>query len=153
MSSLTYLWAAEEKCHATTTAVLADATTIFTVAGGPIQILELLAVCTVTNVGTATTLGWSSVPTVGTATAISGASASLTNCAAGSTVKLTPTALSTAPVIALQSAGGVQLGLVAQNHIIVLDGTIRMDVATALSTARWYFCLRYKPLTLDALVS
>jgi hypothetical protein len=43
--------------------------------------------------------------------------------------------------------------LVAQNHILVANGTITTVCATILSTARWYHFIRYKPLTMDSLVS
>jgi hypothetical protein len=150
---LPYMWAAQEKCLATVAGILVNNGTIFTITGGPIQILELGSVCTVTNSGTATTLQYKSVPAVGTAATISGASASLTSCAPGSTVLLTPTALTTAPTIVLDTAGGVQLGLVAQNHIIVANGTLTTVAATILATAKWYHFIRYKPLTMDSLVS
>jgi hypothetical protein len=150
---LPFMWAAQEKCLATIPAVLTNNGVIFTITGGPIQILELGSVCTVTNAGTGTTLQYSSTPAVGTAATISGASASLTSCAAGSTVLLTPTALTTAPTIVIQTSGGVQLGLVAQNHIVVLNGTLTTVAATILSTARWYHFIRYKPLTMDSLVA
>jgi len=148
-----FIFAAQEKCLATVPAVLTNNGTIFTITGGPIQILELLSVCTVTNAGTATTLQYSSTPAVGTAKTISGATASLTSCAPGSTVLLTPTALTTAPTIVVDTNGGVQLGLVAQNHIIVLNGLITTVCATILSTARWYHVLRYKPLHQDSQVA
>jgi hypothetical protein len=150
---LTFMWAAEEKCLATVPGVLVNNGTIFTITGGPIQILELGSVCTVTNAGTGTTIQYSSTPAVGSAKTISGASASLTSCAAGSTVLLTPTALTTAPTIVVDTNGGAQLGLVAQNHIVVLNGVLTTVCATILSTARWYHFIRYKPLTMDSLVS
>lgn len=129
------------------TAVLANGNTLFTIAGGSIQIMELMAICITANDATATTLQFSSSPTVGSATTISGASASLTSATAGTTVLLTPTALSTAPVISAASAGGVQLGLVAQNHIIVNAGTITSVIGTGPSTGTWSFVMRYRPLS------
>ena len=150
---LPFMWAAQEKCFVTSEQALVNGTAIFTITGGPIQILELGSVCTVTNAGTGTTMQYRSNPTVGTAANISGASASLTSCAPGSTVLLTPTALTTVPVIALDTAGGVQVGLVAQNHIIVFNGTITTVIATALNSARWKHFIRYKPLTPDSIIN
>ena len=124
---------------------LANGAVLFTIAGGPIQILSLISVCTLVNGAAATTIQYSSTPTVGSATTFSGASGSLLSVAAGTTVLLTPTALSTAPVIVLAAAGGVQLGLVAQNHIIVLAGTIT-SVVTNASTGAWTHYLNYIPL-------
>lgn len=92
------------------TAALGNGTVIFTIAGGPIAILFLHSVCITDQGAAATTLQYSSSPTVGSATVFSGASASLSGVAAGSTVTLNRTALSTAPDIVLASAGGVVLG-------------------------------------------
>jgi hypothetical protein len=136
-----------ERCMESIPAALVDGTVIFTITGGPIQILDLLAFCTVTNSGTATTVQWKSNPTGGgTATTFSGASGSLTSCVPGASVLLTPTALSTAPTIVLANAGGVHIGLVAQNHIIVHAGTITTVVTNSLASARWIHYLRFKPL-------
>jgi len=150
---LTYMWASQEKCFKTATAVMVNADVKFTITGGPIQILELLSVCVVANDGTASTLQWQSVPTVGTATTITGASGSLASATAGTTVLVQPTALSTAPVIVAASAGGLHLGLVAQNHIIVKEGTLKTVIGVGSTTGTWYHCLRYKPLTPDSLVN
>lgn len=135
-----------ERCIEAPAQAPVDGAIIFTVTGGPIQILELISVCTVTNSGTATTIQWQSVPTAGSAATFSGASASLTSCVPGAALLLTPTALTTAPTIVLASAGGVCLGLVAQNHIIVQAGTIKTVVTNALASARWIHYLRFKPL-------
>ena len=135
-----------DKSVRNTTAVLANGTTLYTIAGGPIQIMELMAICIAPNDVTATTLQFSSTPTVGTPTTFSGASASLASATAGSIVLLTPTALSTAPTIVTAANGGVALGLVAQNHIIVQAGTITTVIATGPSTGTWSFVMRYRPL-------
>src|SRR5438128_2439018 len=114
----------QERCAVSATAALANATTIFTITGGPIEIVDLLSECITAQQAVATTLQWTSTPTVGTATTFSGASASLSGVAAGTTVRLAPTALSTALVVSLAAAGGVQLGTNVANMITVQPGTI-----------------------------
>lgn len=150
---LPYMWASQDKCVKTATAVMVNGTVVFTITGGPIQIQELLSVCVTANDATASTLQWQSAPTVGTATTITGATATLANATAGTTVLIQPTALSTAPVIVAASAGGLHLGLVAQNHIIVKDGTLKTVIGVGSTTGTWYHCLRYVPLTPDSLVN
>lgn len=127
-------------------AVMANNQVAFTIAGGPIQILELLSECITDNDATASTLQWRSNPTVGTATTISGATSTLASIVAGATIQLAPTALSTAPVIALAAAGGVQLGTNVANRITVQPGTIQMVIGVGSTTGTWKHFLRYKPL-------
>lgn len=118
----------------------------FTITGGPILIEELLSECITANDATASTLQWRSNPTVGTATTISGATTTLASIAAGATIRLAPTALSTAPVIALAGAGGVQLGTNVANRIVVNAGTIQMVIGVGSTTGTWKHYLRYSPL-------
>jgi hypothetical protein len=121
--------------------------TLFTIAGGPIIIDELVSLCVTTNDATASTLQYRSDPTVGTATVFSGASASLANVNAGATVRLQPTALSTAPVVAAHTAGGVQLGSDDPNKITIQAGTIVAVVGVGSTTGTWSHHLRYRPLS------
>jgi|CXWL01.1.fsa_nt_gi hypothetical protein len=134
------------------TAVMVNGNTVFTVAGGPIQIVDLVSICVTANDATASTLQWQSVPTVGTATTLSGASASLASATAGTTVRLAPTALSTAPVIVAAAAGGVQLGTNVANSIDIKDGTIKLVIGVGSTTGTWRHVLRYKPLSPSATV-
>jgi hypothetical protein len=147
------MWSAQEKSLKSSTKVMVTGDIVFTITGGPIQIQELLSVCVTANDATASTLQWQSVPTVGTATTITGATATLASATAGTTVLIQPTALSTAPVIVTAANGGLHLGLVAQNHIIVKDGTLKLVIGVGSTTGTWYHCLRYKPLTPDSLVN
>jgi len=133
--------------------VMVNADVIFTVTGGPIQIWSLHSECITANNATASTMQYQSVPTVGSAATISGASTTLASIAAGATVLLTPTALSTAPTIALAAAGGVQLGLVAQNKIIVNAGTIKLVIGVGSTTGTWRHHIKYIPLSPAATVS
>ena len=150
---LPFMWASQSKSFKSATAVMVNADTKFTITGGPIQIMDLLSVCVTANDATASTMQWQSNPTVGTATTITGATATLASATAGTTVLIQPTALTTAPVIVAASAGGLHLGLVAQNHIIVKEGTLKTVIGVGSTTGTWYHCLRYVPLTPDSLVN
>ena len=134
-------------------AVMVNAQTVFTVAGGPIEIIDLLSECIAANDVTASTLQWQSNPTVGSATTISGASASLASVAAGATIRLAPTALSTAPVVALAAAGGVQLGTNVANMITLQPGTLKMVIGVGSTTGTWKHFLRYRPLGANVTVT
>ena len=82
------------------TATMVNGNTIFTVAGGPILIQGLISTCITANNGTASTLQYSVTPTTSAgAQTISAASASLASAAAGATVSLQGTALSTAALL------------------------------------------------------
>lgn len=135
------------------TAVMVNGDTIFTIAGGPIEILQLQSVCISANNGTASTLQYQSAPTVGSAATISGASASLANATAGSTVTLNATALSTAPDLVAASAGGVQLGAAVANRIIVQAGTIKVVIGVGSTTGTWKHYIAYRPLAPGVTVS
>lgn len=135
------------------TAVMVTADIVFTIAGGPIQIIELLSECIAVNDATASTMQWRSDPTVGTATTISAASGSLSSFAAGGTVLLARTALSTAPTLSLVGAGGVHLGVDEANHVIVKAGVIELVIAVGSTTGTWRHHLRYLPISASATVT
>ncbi len=134
------------------TAALGNGTTLFTITGGPIQIISLQSVCVTAQQAVATTLQYSSTPTVGSAKTISAASGSLSGVAAGTTVTLNATSLATAPDIVLAANGGVALGANVANLIIVLAGTITSVVANA-GTGTWVHYLSYIPLAPGVVVS
>ena len=138
---------------ASATAVMVNGDTIFTIAGGPIEILQLQSVCISANNGTASTLQYQSTPTVGTATTISGASASLANAAAGDTVTLNATALSTAPDLVATTSGGVQLGAAVANRIVIQAGTIKAVIGVGSTTGTWKHYISYRPLAPGVTVS
>ena len=127
-------------------AVITNGDTIFTIAGGPIAILQLQSVCIATNSGTGCTIQYQSAPTVGTATTFSGASASMTSMVAGATVTLNHTALSTAPDIVLANAGGMPLGANVANQIIVQAGTIKLVVGSGPSVGTFKHYIAYYAL-------
>lgn len=133
--------------------VMVNGATVFNIRGGPILIDELVSVCDTANNGTASTLQWQSVPTVGSAATISGATASLASATAGTTIRLAPTALSTAPSVVAASAGGVQLGTNVSNRIIVTEGTLKLVIGVGSTTGNWTHYLRYYPLATGAVVA
>ena len=150
---LVYMWASQDKTFGPTVAkTMVNGDVVFTVSGGPIRILELISICVTTNT-TASTMQWQSVPTVGTATTFSGASASLATATAGTTLMLAHTALSTAPTPVLASAGGVQLGSTAVNRITIKDGTIKLVIGVGTTDGTWQHAIRYQPLTTDSIIN
>lgn len=128
------------------TAVMVNADTLFTIAGGPIAILSLQSVCISANGATASTLQYQSNPTVGSAATISAASASLANATAGSTVTLNATSLATAPDIVTAANGGVQVGANVANEIIVQAGTIKAVIGVGSTTGTWKHYISYRAL-------
>lgn len=140
------VYAQGERTAIKSAATMVNAQTIFTISGGPIEIETLMSLCVTTNDGTASTLQYQSNPTVGSAATISGATTSLASVAAGASILLTPTALSTAPVIALAAAGGVQLGGNIANRIVVQEGTIKIVVGVGSTTGTWSHHIRFRPL-------
>jgi hypothetical protein len=136
----------QEKVVVTSAAVIGAGTnTQFTIAGGPIEILNLLSVCVTVNDSTASTLQWTVDPTDGGATTICGASASLGDAAAGTIVNINGV-LATAAVITAagtaisQGSGGTGGGIIAP------VGVIQSIVGVGATTGTWTHHLRYKPL-------
>jgi hypothetical protein len=130
-----------EKFAVSATKVMVNGDTLFTVTGGPILVTGLVSVCITSNGATASTLQYRSVPTVGTAQTISNASGSLANAAAGATVTLLGTALTTAANL---SANGANLGMTAP--MVVPAGTIAAVIGTGSTTGTWKHYLRWQPL-------
>ena len=146
-------WMFPQIAAQTTPATMVNGQTIFTISGGPIQILNLMSTCITANDATASTLQYNSTPTYGSAKTFSGASASLANATVGTTAILTPTALTTAPTIITGANGGVQLGLVAQNHITILEGTITIVIGVGSTTGTWRHSLYFVPMAPGVTVS
>ena len=122
-------------------AVITDGLTLFTIAGGPIEVLALHSVCATANDATESTLQYSHDATAGAATTISAASASLVSAAAGATVTWLGTALSTAPAV---TANGAVLSATRQQ--ILQAGIITAVVGVGSTTGTWSHHLRYRPL-------
>ena len=124
------------------TAVMVNGNTIFTVTGGPILIQALVSLCVTSNNGTASTLQYSVTPTVGAgAQTISVASASLANAAAGASVSLLGTALTTQPAL---NANGPNLGMTAP--MFCPAGVITMVIGTGSTTGTWRHYIYYTAL-------
>ncbi len=136
---------AEKSVVTSTAAVMVNGTTIFTITGGPIVILELLSVCVTANNGTATTLQWSADGTDGAATTFTGASASLASAAAGTIIATQFTATTTAPV--LYTAGvGISRPTSTAHGMIVPAGIITQVVGVGSTTGTWRQYMRYRPM-------
>ena len=130
----------EEKAVATSAAVMSNALTTFTIAGGPIEIQNLIAVCVTDNNVTGSTLLFFANPTDGTATDLCAASGSLTNATAGTIVNITGT-VANAAVITANGTAIAQLG-----KLVVPVGIIGLTVGTGSTTGTWTINMRYKPL-------
>jgi hypothetical protein len=136
----------QEKVVTTAAAVMANGTnTIFTIAGGPIEIKTLISVCVTANDATASTMQWTVDPTDGGATTISGASASLASLAAGNIVNIngvlaTAAVITTAGTAISQGSGGTGGGIIAP------VGTIDLIIGVGATTGTWTHHLRYAPL-------
>lgn len=125
----------------TTAKVMVTADNLFT-AVGDVQILSLHSECYTVNGATASTVQYKLTPTTGTATTISGASASLANAAAGAVVVMDGSTLAAAPTV---SATGVALNTTARG-VIFKDGTLSIVVGVGSTTGTWKHYLRYEPL-------
>ena len=139
----------QERVAVSATAVMVDNDTLFTVAGGPIQIIALVSECMTNNDGTASTVTYKCTPTAGSEQTISGASASIASAVAGATITLAGTALATA---ALYNANGPNL-IANPGTVVAPAGTIQIDVAVGSTTGTWRHLIRYKPLAVGVTVS
>ena len=138
----------QEKSISTSAAVIASGTaTIFTVTGGPIEVLNILSVCVTANDATATTLKWTADPTDGDATDLCAASASLASAVAGTVINITGT-VANAAVITVHGTAISQAG-----RLVVPAGVITTITAVGATTGTWTHHLRYKPLARGAIVT
>jgi hypothetical protein len=136
------------QCTSTGAAILANGTTVFTVAGGPIRITDLVSYCVVDSDSAAATLQWSADGTVGAATTFTGATTSTASLIAGTIIYNTFTALTTAPVIT-QTAGVALAGVTTSTGggIYVPAGIITMVIGGAdTTTTTWAHYMRWYPL-------
>lgn len=140
----------ERNASTTTAAVMVTGTTIFTVAGAPILITELVSHCVTVCDGTASTLQWSADGTVGGAVTFTAASASLASFAAGGFVACNFTALSTAPDLTVASVG---LASVKTRGVIVMPGIITTTIGVGSTTGTFNHYMRYQPLGLGVTVT
>ena len=145
---LPFMYDAQEKSLWKAAAVMVNGTTVFTITGGPILILQIGCLCISANDGTASTLQYSADGTVGSATTITGASASLASAAAGTIVAAVPGTLATAPAL---YANGV--GLAGTVGIIVPAGIITTTIGVGSTTGTWRQFIRWMPLVNDVSVT
>lgn len=131
---------AEAVVSTTAAVIAAGMATIFTVAGGPIEVQSLVSVCVTANDGTATLLKYTADPTDGAATDLTIASASLASATAGTTTLCTGT-FANAPTI---SANGVVAA--GTTKFVVTAGVIQSITSGGVTTGTWTHHLRYKPL-------
>jgi len=127
----------------TSTKVMTDADVIFTVNGGPIEIITLFSTCVTLNDGSVVLARYRGNPTAGSQLVFSGFTSSLANIPANSVFVLDPQALSTGPP--LTSGTGVSLGG-AKNGIIIPEGTIQLSISGGPTTGTWRHCMSYRPL-------
>lgn len=139
----------QERVAKKTAATLTNGVTLFTIAGGPIEIQALVLICETGNDATASTIQFSVTPTSGSAQTISGASASVANATAGASIALAGTALATA---ALYNANGPNL-MANPGTILAPAGTVTAVVAIGSTTGTWAAYIRYKPLAIGVTVS
>jgi len=144
---------ASERASESPAAVMVNGNTVFTVSGGPILIVDLYSICITANGAVASTMQWQSAPTVGSAATFSGASGSLINATAGTTVRIQPTILTTAMTVVTDANGGVQVPIASTGGIIVNAGTIKLVIAVGSTTGTWKHYLRYKPLSPSSTVT
>jgi hypothetical protein len=139
----------QERVAVSATAVMVNGDTIFTVAGGPIEIEGLWSECVTANDGTASTLQYSVThATLGDVT-ISNASGSLASVAAGSHVTLQTTALNTP---ALLSTEGATIHATGPSKILMQPGAIKVVIGVGSTTGTWKHYLRYKPMAVGVTV-
>lgn len=146
---------AEKSIATATAATMVNGTDIFNISGGPIVITELISYCITANDATASTLQWQADGTVGAATAITAASATLASAIAGTAVAMLFTATSTAPSI--YTAGvGISRAATTAAGMLVPAGIIEMVIGVGSTTGTWRHYMRYRPLargiTVTALV-
>jgi hypothetical protein len=143
------VFAVQESVAVSAAAAMVNGNTLFTIAGGPIELVALVSVCVTGNDTTASTLQYQAVPTSGSAQTISGASASLASALAGASVALQGTALATA---ALLNANGPNL-MANPGTIFVPAGAIKAVVGVGSTTGTWKHYLRFRPLASGVTVS
>jgi hypothetical protein len=130
-------------------AVITDGQVLFTVSGGPVMFKQILGTCKTNNDATASTVRFVHTPTVGSATNISAASASLANSVAGATIGFGAAAVATTPAI---SATGYQ-NIADANVGLLTEGTVSVTVGVGPTTGTWEWVLVYEPLNAQSRVS
>jgi hypothetical protein len=137
---------ADRNAVSSVTGVLTTGTTIFTIAGGPIELLYIMSMCTTGGDATAATLLYTTTPTGLAAVPISLASGSVANAPVNATVTYAGTGAAAACVY---SAGGTQLlaSTVAGSGVIIPPGTIKITVGSGPTvTGTWSHYIKYRAM-------
>ena len=134
----------------TSSAVIANGITLFTVSNGWIRIIELMAFCYENNDNTPTTMQYNCTPTIGAATTISGVSSQLTSLLAGASVVLQGKTLATAPAV---NISGASLSASGSIGILVPQGTIDLIVADGPTMGTWKHYIKYEAIEAGATVT
>lgn len=128
--------------------ILTNGMTVFTIAGGPIKVLDLLSYVTVDADAAAATIQWSADGTVGAATTFTGATTTIASLIAGTIIYCDFTTLATAPVIT-QTAGVALAGPTAATGggIYIPAGIITLVIGGAdTTTTTLTHYMRWVPL-------
>lgn len=120
--------------------------TLFTIAGGPIEVISLFSIFTTAAGATATTIQYVSTPTLGATTqALNAACTTLSGVAAGTQVTLSFTSPATASAITLAGSTTVPISAQAESYYLQA-GVLSIIVGGASNTGLLQTYLRYKPL-------
>lgn len=146
----------EKSVVTATAATLVNGTTIFTVSGGPIRVMDLISYCETVCDTTASTLKWiaDGDATNQTATDLTGASGSLASFAVGGLIYCNFTTLATAPVITA-TTGVALYGPTTSTGggVYVPAGAIKTTIGTGSTTGTFRHYMRYIPLSPSSTVS
>lgn len=124
--------------------VLSTGTTIFTIAGGPIELVYIMSMCTTGADATAATLLYTTIPTGLSAVPISLASGSIANAPVNATITYAGTGSAAACVY---NAGGTALlaSTVAASAVIIPPGVINITIGSGpTTTGTWKHFIRYR---------
>lgn len=146
-AALDIMIARQDRNVSTTAAFMSTGLTAFNIAGGPIEILAIIAECISLNDNTASTLIFTADPTNGAATNLCAASATLADAVAGTIVNITGT-LVDAAVISVNGTAIVQAG-----GLVAAAGIIALTVGVGTTTGTWKIHMRYRPLASNAVVT
>ena len=128
------------------TGVLTTGTTIFTIAGGPIELLYIMSMCTTGGDSTAATLLYTTTPTGLSAVPISTASGSVANAPVNATITYAGTGSAAA---CSYNAGGTFLlvSTVAGSAVIIPPGVIKITIGSGPTvTGTWSHYIKYRAM-------
>jgi len=146
---LAYAQQMGEQCVVTSTTnnIAAGTLNLFAVAGGPIYIDSIYAVCTAANNTNASTL-YFNLNANSANQALSAASATLASAAIGTLLSIDGTFADATIITAPAAVKATQA-----TRLTCVPGTLQAIVGTATITGTWYFGIRYRPLSPAATVT